>query len=369
MECRCTWLLAAALPLLVQVGAAWACTVPPFNDVHVLGGTVVWSEDAEGCGLDSTITLNSNFSAAAAHVARRDAELPLRLSFRVDLSALQGQNLIQSTSIVAGVAEEAVISGSASNADLFRLMVYGNVAGTTRLLGVSAACEDSPGLMCSASAPLTNDQPTIGLDWVPGIGGQLRVWIDTPFSDAPTVALPSSNAAWAGIQRLVLGLSSVSVPFAANQVNRTVRFDQIEVMDDQIAWTDFDPEGFACAGLPIFTSGTVSGTTCGGELSLPTLASGATRAAPSVVYSFTAPYEIASFTMSETGPAWGSSMFLCETPCGPTQRCIAAGNPSSPIATAGLVPGRDYRVIITATGVPMAACGGYSFGWTGPLGD
>lgn len=362
-------LLAVAPLLLIRAGVSWACDVPPFNDSHAVGGTVAWSEDADGCGLDSTLTLNSNFSAAVAHSARRDAELPIRLSFRVDLSALQNLNVIQSATLLAGVAEEAVVSGSASNADVFRLAVFGNTAGTARHLGVLTACESQLGLQCSTSTPLTSDQPTIGLDWAPGVAGHLRVWIDTPFSDAPTVALPADNAAWAGVRRLVLGLGSGSTAFAANQVNRTVRFDRIEVMDDQIAWTDFDPEGFACAGLPIFVGSMASGTTCGGELSLPTLASGSTRAAPSVIYSFTAPYEYALFSLSETGSAWGASMLVCEAPCGPTQRCIAAGNPSLPMVATGLVPGRDYRVIVTSTGGPVAACGDYSLWVTGPLGD
>lgn len=359
-----------ALALLLAFAApALACPEPPFNETVELGGTATWLEGDDGCALDVRIDANVRGSAAMAHVRRRDQAPLMELAFRADLSALTGLNAVQVFDLVHAVSAQPAGSGDQRTATVFALSVFGNIAGTSRNLGVSAPCPGQPGGQCTLSVPLPV-RPEITLRLEEGAGtGSLRLWVDTPTSDAPTAVLNGlDTVALGGIERLALGLGNPSTGFLAGQATRTVRFDRIALADDQLAWISHEAgEDANCpVGLPLPANSVVAGNTCGGSFDLPSLASGSTRnPAPAVLYSFTLPEpRNGTFAVTEPTP-FGVAVFLCETPCGPATRCIATGAPGNPLVFSQL-QGTWYLVVKPAGG--PAACGAYTLTHSGPLG-
>lgn len=349
-----------------------ACSVPPFAEQHVVAGSATWTVDAEGCGLDAALT--SGVSAAAvAHYARRPDLGNFRMRFRVDVSALTAPNLVQVVQLAAGVSDASVPAGADANAQLFTLAAVGNIPGNQKLLAVSAACAGQPGNRCSATSPLTAAQPTIGLDWAsgPAGSGRLRWWIDTDFDQAPTGMLAVDNLAWGVLERVVLGLSSPSSAFMSVQAGRTVRFDRIEVLDDQLAWQDFESlDGGGCTLDPApplvigAGGGTISGNTCGGTHNLTTLASGSTSASTpernyrvqiTGVGAEQSPRPLSMALASGTDP--NIAAFLCERACSPSARCQLA---SSTLPASGTFEPGEYRLVVKALGGPSGQCGSWT---------
>ncbi|MDZ3822353.1 MAG: hypothetical protein U0S76_01995 [Pseudoxanthomonas sp.] len=360
--------LPALVLLLAFVAPALACPEPPFNETVELGGTATWLEGDDGCALDVRIDANVRGSAAMAHVRRRDQAPLLELAFRVDLSTLTGLNAVQAFDLVHAVSAQSAGSGDQRTATVFALSVFGNIAGTSRNLGVSAPCPGQPGGQCTLSVPLPV-RPEITLRLEEGAGtGSLRLWVDTPTSDAPTAVLNGlDTVALGGIERLALGVGNPSTGFLAGHATRIVRFDRIALADDQLAWISHEAgEDANCpVGVP-FPLGSVSGSTCTGSHDLPALASGSTRnRSPAVLYRFTLPEpRHGSFAISEPMP-FGVALFLCEVPCGPATRCIATGDATNPL-TFSQLQGTWYLVVKPAGG--PAACGNYILTYNGPLG-
>lgn len=358
-----------ALLFLACTAPALACPEPPFNETVELGGTATWLDGDDGCALDVRIDANVRGSAAMAHVRRRDQAPLLELTFRVDLSALTGLNVIQAFDVVHAVSAQPAGTGDQRTATVFALSVFGNVAGTSRTLGVRGPCPGQPGGQCTLSAPLVSTRPEIALRLEEGAGtGSLRLWVDTPTSDAPTAVMNGlDTVALGGIERLALGLGNPSTGFLAGQATRTVRFDRIALADDQLAWISHEAgEDANCpVGLPLQVNSSVSGNTCNGSFDLPSLASGSTRnPSPAVLYSFTLPEpRNGTFAIAEPTPI-GAALFLCETPCGPATRCIATGDAGNPL-TFSQLQGTWYLVVKPAGG--PAACGAYTLTHTGPL--
>lgn len=356
-------LLAFATPVL-------ACPEPPFNETVELGGTATWLQGDDGCALDVRIDANVRGSAAMAHVRRRDQAPLLELTFRVDLSALTGLNAIQAFDLVHAVSAQPAGTGDQRTATVFALSVFGNIPGTSRNLGVFGPCPGQPGGQCTLSAPLVSTRPEIALRLEEGAGtGSLRLWVDTPTSDAPTAIMNGlDTVALGGIERLALGLGNPTPAFLSGQSGRIVRVDRIALADDQLAWISHEAgEDASCpAGLPIPVGSVVSGSTCTGSYDLPTLASGSTRnRSPAVLYRFTLPEpRHGSFTVTEPMP-FGAALFLCEVPCGPATRCIATGDAGNPL-TFSQLQGTWYLVVKPAGG--PAACGNYTLTYNGPLG-
>jgi len=360
-----------ALALLLAFAApALACPEPPFNETVELGGTATWLEGDDGCALDVRIDANVRGSAAMAHLRRRDQGPPLELSFRVDLSALIGQNLVQGNDLVHAVSAQPAGSGDQRNATVFALSVFGNIAGTSRTLGVFGACPAQPGGQCQLSVPLPTARPEVTLRLEEGAGtGSLRLWVDTPTSDAPTAVMNGLDTlALGGIERLALGLGNPSSGFLAGQAGRTVRFDRIALADDQLAWISHEAgEDANCpVGLPLPANSVVAGNTCSGSFDLPSLASGSTRnRSPAVLYSFALPEpRNGSFAVTEPTP-FGAALFLCETPCGPATRCIATGDAGNPLVFSQLQG--TWHLVVKAVGGPSGFCGSYTVTHTGPL--
>jgi hypothetical protein len=371
---------------LLFAAAANACDQPPFSERYENHGTATWTQGDGGCELRSTLVANDVTAAGVAHFQRRDGSSPLHLSFRLDLSELTSVNAIQSVSIAAATSKAAVPSGDRTSADLFRLTVLGNIQGTSRQLGIVAACTSAPGGLCTAIAPITNDNPHIGLRLTIGAGnGSLQVWIDDDFEGAPTVSLQGiDNAALGAIERVVLGLNSASQAFLATHVGETVTFGQVAMRlvhpiqvvdangtgagDDQLFHVDFESVGAPGCGddaLPIPLGSTVVGTTCGGTHVLPTLASGSTSGyAPERLFVFSQPEpRDRTFQVnSELAPAM--AVFVCSRQCGPSARCVG-GAATAPLAISQL-PAGEHIVVVKTLG-PADLCGEFDLDIFGPL--
>jgi hypothetical protein len=351
-----------------------ACSEPPFTEQYVSTGSAQWTTNVHGCGLDSA--LSSGLSAAAvAHYARRpDLGFdPLRMRFTVDLSALTGLNFTQAVQLAAGVAAASAPLGAEGTARLLQVSVLGSPGGPPTL-AFSAACAGQPNNRCTALSPLATLQPFIGLEWRSGgVGtGQLRWWIDADFDQTPTGSLPLDNVPWGALERVVLGLASPTPGFMAGQAGRTVRFGRIEVLEDQLAWYDFEPLEIGLCGfdpappLVIGAGGTAfgPGTTCGGTWGLTTLASGSTEAlTPERNYRVQitgvgvdqSPRPLSMQVGAGSDP--GIHAFLCERACGPSARChlVAAGQP----AFGELEPG-EYRLVLKSLSNQVGHCGNFN---------
>lgn len=366
--------------------SAYACDQPPFSERYENYGTATWVEGDEGCELQSTLLADDLAAAGVAHFRRRDGSAPLHMTFRLDLSELTPVNPIQSVSIASATSKTAVGSGTDALADLFRVSVFGNVQGTGRSLGILAACTNDP-FGCNASVPLNNDRPVIGLRLQIGSGdGSLQVWVDSDLEGAPTLSLQNlDNAAWAAVERVLLGLSSATGAFLTNHVGETVRFDQIAMRlahpiggvavhrgsdaDDQVFYVDFESPGASGCGddaLPILKNSTMAGTTCGGENEFPSIASGSTRAnAPETVFKFSldTPENISLTLDSKHPSAFG--MFVCPSQCGPAAPCIAGTAGSSGLLAFPQLAAGDYFVIVKSIGTNL--CGTFELDAFGPL--
>ena len=365
--------------------SAQACDQPPFSERYENHGIATWAQGNDGCELQSTLLANDVTAAGVAHFQRRDGAAPLHLSFRLDLSALTSLSLIQSVSIASATSKIAVPSGDKTSADLFRLTLFG-VQGAGRMLAIFAACTSEPDGVCTATVPIANDKPRIGIRLTTGAGdGSLRVWVDGDFEGAPTVSLQGiDNAALEGVERVVLGLSGASQAFLGKHAGETVTFDHVAMHlvdpigvsdirgmgpgDDQLFHVDFESNGAPGCGddaLPIFSQNTVVGTTCGGGHVLPTLASGSTSGyAPERLFVFSQPEpRDRTFQInSELAPAM--AVFVCSRQCGPSARCIG-GAATAPLAISQL-PAGEHIVVVKALG-PANRCGEFDLDVFGPL--
>lgn len=358
--------LTVAGVLVSAPGFGQDCVEAPFTETYEHGGSVERSAFGSGCGFTSMLNGDST-AAATVHTVRRDVPDPLRMYFRVDLSELDSLTALQSVSLASAVSQAAVGTGSDANADLFRVNVLGNLAGTGRRLVVAAACAVCADNTAIAIVDLTSDQTEIGVEVDIGAGsdGELRVWVDTPFSEPATSTLSAlDNAAWFGAYRLSLGLSSPSAAFASLQAGNPVEFDRIGIGDSQLVWRDFEADGEICAGLPIPAQTQVVGDTCGAEVLLPTLAAGSTiTRAPSDVYAFSPPSPGWPGVLSLDTEA-NLAAFVCWEFCGPAVRCLGAATPGNPLALTEALPG-EQRVVVTSR-VP-GECGNYTLTFSGPL--
>ncbi len=360
------WSLIMMSVLLPALASSQNCVEPPFTERYAFGGSLSEVGSGPGCRLEARLSGMAN-GAATVHTVRRDAGEPLTMNFRADLSELIGQNAIQHVSLASAVSRMAIGEGSDATGDLFRVNVGGNLPGTAKVLHIGAACAGCPGNTRFASTPLASAHPFIRteLDIGAGIDGELRIWVDTDASEPPTLVLADlDNLAWAGVDRLSVGLGSASPSFLTAFAGIPVAFDRIGIGDPQYFHSGFEPEGVACDGSPLFMNTLISGNTCtGGNLS-PTLASGSTTArSPESIYTFSLAEE-RLWTFSIESPVPGMSAFVCRDFCGPAALCLGAGSAGVPLDAE--LPAGDYRVIVKQVGAPDQ-CGDFTLSTSGPL--
>lgn len=352
--------------LLPGVASGQNCVEPPFTERYEFAGSLTDVGSGVDCRLEARLSGAPN-GAATVHTVRRDASEPLVMNFRVDLSALAGQNAIQQVSLASVVSNTVVGEGANATTDLFRVNAAGNLSGTSKALHISAACASCDGNTRSASTPLMSAQPFVRVELDIGAtsDGEVRVWVDRDASEPPTLVLADlDNLAWAGADRLSVGLSIPSPAFLAAFADVAVSFDRIGIGDSQWFYAGFEPEGVACDGPPLFANTMLSGSTCGGGNLSPTLASGSTSArSPERVYRFSLAEE-RTWTFYTDSAIPGMSAFICRDFCGPAAHCMGAASGSAPLPVA--LPAGDYRAIVKQSG-GAGQCGDFSLTVDGPL--
>ncbi len=131
-----------------------------------------------------------------------------------------------------------------------------------------------------------------------------------------------------------------------------------------------------CAAPSIITTAPaiVSGTTCSGTTSLPTLANGAMAGGQQTIYRITlGTGAIPGIQLNlQPDPDTDMALFVCPNVCSPIATCIATvdenGTGQPETFTLPSVPG-DYYIIVQAAPGSSTMCGGYSLVVTGPLND
>lgn len=211
--------------------AAAACPtspVPPWSGTNTFGGNVQvvsGGYDGSACHLDAKIT---GAMGSAAALVRDDSpanELTYRAQFFVNVDNLTSLKSTQPVRLFAATTD-TLANGVP---DLAAISVYGNLQGTTKSLGISAACASDPQFRCASSLPLTGTGPQrIEIALTVGATGSLKVWVNNSNESSPDLVVSVDNSAWGGVDTAFLGLAAPSAQFRAQQLNKTVGFDQFD---------------------------------------------------------------------------------------------------------------------------------------------
>ncbi|MCK9488671.1 MAG: hypothetical protein M0Q42_04625 [Xanthomonadales bacterium] len=203
--------------------------VPPWSGVTQNAGTAAIVEggyDGTSCRLDAAITGNLGSAGAFVSDDTPTDEPRYRARFLVDVDNLDGLNSSQPVRIFA-----ATTSAPANGVpDLVSLSVYGNAAGTSKILGISTACSSNATGRCSTTRSLgsVTGARSIEIDWQSGSSGGLAVWVDNNVEGTPSATLDADNSAWGGVDNAVLGLAAASSGYRAVHLNKTVGFDEFD---------------------------------------------------------------------------------------------------------------------------------------------
>lgn len=375
-----------ALAGLLLAGVANACVVAPFNEVWANQGSATWAETVGDCRLDVSLATGSDGTAAAtAHYVRRDPSQPFRASFRVGLPQGLTLSIIQSVQLLRGVARSAPSAGP-PQARVFGVSLHGNLSSTQFIPTIWAACTSQPSGQCVASfAGVTAaDFPlriTVEMAMGAGEAGTMKYWLGENTSGAPTGTLSNlDNAAWGGIERISLGLSESSPAFRQVLAGRILQLDQIVVGDPTEFWNGFDSSDvldLVPNAAPIGNAGApgsvINGSTCGGSLALPQVASGSSSLiGPVAIHPIPAGNVNVRQIRVSTSAAWEPAIFLCGAGLGPASPCISAaqastGSSSLPVLA---IPSLVERHLIVGRLAPGdTACYPYTLQVTGTLGS
>lgn len=340
------------------------CSHPPFNEVHADEGSADWSTLDSDCVLTSSLHTDAYGPAAGVAHFRRNPEAPLRLRFKVDITALEMNLLTQAATLASGTSRTAYPTEN-PQAHVFRVDVVGHVQGPR--LALLAACQSNPSHVCTHLMPIEGSTPTIGLELDVGAGaeGELRLWVDKTFEETPSATLSNlDNAGWIGVDRIGLGLSSASASFRSSFGDQAVVFSEIEYNDDQLLWSDFESDHASnCVGpfQPLFALAQNAGNTCSGTSNiLPVLASGTTRSnSEEIIYTLSSEGEGNPFNLHiESFGEHDTSALVCERTCGPIKRCF--GGVHAEANGTGYrqfqLPVGEYDLVVTS----LKTCGEYN---------
>jgi hypothetical protein len=211
-----------------MAGTCPSSLVPPWSSTSSLGGSlssVAGGLDGSACKLATSITLNGPGVNAFVRDNTPANEQRYRAQFIVNADALGAVNSIQSVKVL-GASTDAPANGVSDNV---RLTLFGNISGTTKVLGVFTVCAGQPGNLCSATANLVAGNNTVEIDWVKGAAGTLKVWVNNNVEGTPTVSLTGNDSsAWGGVDFATLGLSTPSSGFRSAHLNQVVNFDRFD---------------------------------------------------------------------------------------------------------------------------------------------
>ena len=200
-------------------GGAWSTK-------SALGGSLTITSpglDGSECKLDAAITLNGPGVNAFVRDNSPATETRYRAQFLVNTDSISSLNSIQSVKLFAATSDTAVNGVS----ELVRLNLFGNLAGTQKLLGIVTACDGQPSNICSDSVPLAAGTNTVEIDWNKTTGS-LKVWINNNVEASPNKTIAANNGAWSGVDYAVLGLSTASAGYRGVALNKAISFDKFD---------------------------------------------------------------------------------------------------------------------------------------------
>ncbi len=225
--------LLALAPLALAVGSVHAggtCTnanLSVWSATSTLGGTLTVADGGLGgtaCRLDTQLTLGAPGVNAFVRDNSPSDEPRYRAQFIVNVDALTGLNSIQTVRLLGVVTENANLGIG----EVVRLSVQGNIAGTTKSLGIRTVCSEAASGLCTATTALAPGENRIEIDWERGAAGALRVWVNSNTDATPTTTVSANSAAWGGVDFIALGLAVASPQFRTTQLNRVVQFDEFD---------------------------------------------------------------------------------------------------------------------------------------------
>jgi hypothetical protein len=329
-----------------------------------VAGSTEWVPNGNDCTLRASVSADSP-AAATKHYRRADREATLRLSFVVaPAPALVSLDDTQRATLATGAALSVPAQGP-PQASLFSVALGGVPSSAQPHLLFDAACASSAGVngLCSAHVPVQfSDFPlrvTLELQMGAASAGRLQAWLGDDVSGAPAVSLDGlDNARWQGIDRVSLGLSSVSASMASAIGSQPFTFSEITVNEPQLFWNDFESElagNITVDGAAIQPLMNVSGNTCLGTAQFPVIASGSTRLeGRSIVH----PLQLGSagnvyLDLIPSVP--GMRLFACPTGSGPSGPCMEASANLLPLLLED-APAGSYQIIV---GNVDSNCGHY----------
>ena len=228
-------LAVAGLVGFAFAGSAMAqCPALPgaWSGQSTLGGSLATTSPgfaSTNCKLDAQLTQGLGLASAFVRDDTPAGEERYRAQFLLNVDALTGLNLLQAVRIFTATTD----APAQGVPDVLTLTVFGDVAGTQKVLGISTADSGSATGRTSTSTPLTGGVSgvhRIEIEWVKGSAAVVNVWVNNTVEATPTAAIPVNNSTWGGVDSASLGLAAPTNGFfgANSQLNRIVSFDQFD---------------------------------------------------------------------------------------------------------------------------------------------
>jgi hypothetical protein len=237
MNAKMKLLSIAMVGLCGYAGSALACPAGPdianggaWTAKSAVGGTAVIAAGGlettpSLCRLDTAITANLGSASGFVRDDTPNAEPRYRAQFKINADALTGQNSTMPVRVFA--ATTATPANSVP--EVVKLTIFGNAAGTARVLGIATACASAATHICSTSFALTpTGTNTVEIDWVKGAAGSLKVWVNNGTEATPNINQAVDNSAWGGVDSAALGLTAASSGYRTAQLNKVVKFDRFD---------------------------------------------------------------------------------------------------------------------------------------------
>lgn len=220
----------AAAGAAVAQGCPTSLT-PPWSAAVSTGGALLSAAPgfaSTACKLNASITANLGSASAFVRDDTPAAEGRYRAQFLINVDNLTGQTSAQLVRVFAATTDAPALGVP----ELVKLTVYGNVAGTSKSLGILTASSTGVGGVAATNLPLTGGTAgvhRVEIEWNKGAAGGVKVWLNNTVEATSSTELVADNTAWTGgVDSAVLGLAQASPGFRTAQVNKVVFFDQFD---------------------------------------------------------------------------------------------------------------------------------------------
>lgn len=215
----------------IAEGGAWTSKAELPSHAGSPLNIVAGGLDASACKLTASLQANATSAAATVRYNHAAPEPSYRFQFLVDTTSLTAFSASTNVALLQGPAS-TVANGS--NNLLRVTLIPGTAAGTNRVRFIAqkgsipfTAAQSSPADL-PAGIHRIEGKLTVGA----GAAGTLTYWIDAAAGTTEPAATGSiaslDNAAWGGVNAVVLGLSSPAAGFASAHGGETVSFDTFD---------------------------------------------------------------------------------------------------------------------------------------------